>query len=187
MYKKVGLLIFISLILFVSRFGYSSSVVPVDLEKMSVKAGYIFHGVCTDVKTVEDENGFIATEVTYDVIRSVKGNENDKITFKVFGFATGEGKDTGTTLVGLAPFYYGREDVLFLYKESPWGFTSPVGLWQGSYPVIRDGADVSISRKSEAYNSTIAAKGFKAASSRNRVSEIVTPDNLLDEVENILQ
>lgn len=164
------LIIFICLGIIFPVFVNASSVVPVDLETMSVKSGKIFHGKCVSVNVKEDERGLTSTEVTYDVIRSVKGEVGESVTFKVFGHVN---------------YYPGKEDVLFLYKESPWGFTSPIGLWQGEFPVVREGGNPKLLRKSRAYKNAIRGGLFKAVKAEKR--EITTPDELLDKVENILE
>lgn len=185
MHKKVLIFLFVFVATLVSaHFVCAATVVPVNLEKMSMKAGRIFHGVCTGVKVVNDERGLLATEVTYQVLRSVKGEVGDRITFKVFGAAVRDGHNQPSAMVGSTQYYSGREDVLFLYGDSPWGFTSPVGLWQGDFPVTRrDSGEAELVRTSSSYRNAIPGVSIKASAKRGKV---VTPDDLLDEVEDIL-
>lgn len=162
----------------------ASSVVPVDLKKMSEKAEHVFYGKCTDVNVIEDELGLVSTEVTYEIFRAVKGDYlKDHITFKVFGDASGESEDEMATLIGMTLFQPGREDVLFLYEESPWGFTSPIGLWQGNFPVVQENGRSKLVKSARSFQTTFSG-GAKAASGISR--RIETPDDLLDEVERII-
>ena len=164
----------------------ASTIIPVDLETMAHKAGSIFYGRCSDVRLEEDERGLTSTVVTYDVIRNSKGEDGSTITFRIFGVATTEeGSSQPTTIWGIPPFTEGREDVLFLYPVSDWGFTSPVGLWQGSFPVeeTEDGPQLRVENKS--YRNALKNRNVKDARRIER-SNVRTPDQLLDEVEEIL-
>lgn len=142
----------------------------------------IFYGRCKDVKVATDERGLTSTIVTYEVFRGSKGVDPKEVTFKVFGSASGM---TGrvSTIRGMPLFYVGREDVLFLYKESELGFTSPIGFWQGALPVIGvNGKKVLLNTK----NSERITVGYK--SMKNAASpDISTPHELLDEVDNLLK
>ena len=184
MQKRFLIVLFVLSFLFISFNGRASSVVHVGLEKMSQKAGNIFHGQCTGINVVEDERGLLSTEVTYEIIRSVKGEAGEKITFKVFGAATDEGSNHLTTMTGITRFYPGREDVLFLYEASPWGFTSPIGLWQGDFPVVREDGKTRLVQNNRSYRNAVTTRMTKSARVQK---EIITPDDLLDEVEEILQ
>lgn len=171
--KQSSLVFVAAIILLITAAARASSVVPVDIEQMSLKAGKIFHGRCIDAKAVQDKKGIDSTLVTYEVLRGVKGEPSSTVTFKVFGSSS---------------FAAGSEDVLFLYEESPWGFTSPIGLWQGSFSVVQSEDGPRLSRKSRAYQETFGT-GMKAASVSSSITggrRIATPDDLLDEVETIL-
>lgn len=176
--------ILIIIILLISSTATASSIIPTDLDGMSHKAGKIFHGRCIGVDIIKDENGLVSTLVTYEVLRGVKGVATPTVTFKIFGVATKDVEGSAqSTLVGVGDFSPGREDVLFLYQESPWGFTAPIGLWQGEFPVMQTDEGPRLSQKSRSYQTTIGS-GVKAAVSAEK--KISTPDSLLDEVEEIL-
>jgi hypothetical protein len=96
---------------------------------MTDSAQYIFSGVC------------IAREIRYD---EKLQREIYSFTFRVNHTLKGPHQDerivqTSKTLVeiGQVPTYHFGDDViLFLYPESPLGFTSPVGLGQGKFSII---------------------------------------------------
>lgn len=183
MRRSIRALLILTAILLVPHMSHASTIIPAGLTKMSQKAGKIFYGRCVDARVVQDERGFTSTLVTYEVLRGVKGTSSPMVTFKVFGVATDESTDQPSTLVGITRFYPGKEDILFLYEESPWGFTSPIGLWQGDFSVIQTEEGPRLSVTSKSYRSTPGV-GLKAADSGKY--PIVTPDDLLDEVEEML-
>jgi hypothetical protein len=99
------------------------------------EAGDIVHGVVAEVATSPDESGILATWVTVDVARTLKGPARQRLTFKQLG-------GTGTPVAGsllhvadLPSYRTGEEVVLLLRRPSRRGFTSPVGLADGIFRV----------------------------------------------------
>lgn len=189
--KKIIISSIASLVLIYSSIVLATTIVPTTFEKMTKKSGRIFYGKCTDVKVAKDENGMLATYVTYDVIRSVKGVDSDKVTFKVFGAATNNGDAENTTIRGMTTFSKGKEEILFLYEDSRWGFTSPIGLWQGVFGVKKTDKGVFVNTGSKAFKSTKginikAATDGSGISSNGKKEEKITTDQFLDRVEKLL-
>jgi len=172
------LLLVAPLVLLMPALLLATSVVPSTLEEMSLKAGKIFYGRCIKVEQGFDENGLPAIFVKYSVERGIKGVSGGEVEFKVFG----EDLGSRSTLDGSLPFREGEEDVLFLYKESRLGFTSPVGIWQGRFRVVGEGsAKRVVMPKGVAFPEGRA--GYKSVGT----GTIVTPDGLLDLVSHILK
>ncbi len=99
------------------------------------EAGDIVHGVVAAVATSPDESGILATWVTVDVARTLKGAARQRLTFKQLG---GSGEPVAGSLLHVAdlPGYRaGEEVVLLLRRPSTRGFTSPVGLADGVFRV----------------------------------------------------
>jgi len=111
---------------FVPVEGHPVVVREMNLEEVTASAHSIFSGLCTGSETRYDaETGREAVFVQFAVTRTLKGEHLDHITFKM---------STVAVAIGHAPaFTSGDEGVLFLYKKSPLGFTSPVGLAQGAF------------------------------------------------------
>ena len=107
----------------------ASQVRPVNLEQLTARAGLIFAGRCIASSAVQDpalEREI--TVATFEVERAVKGEAGAAVTIRMLG-----GDEPG-----LPRFAVGEEVVLFLYGESVLGLTSPVGLGQGRFTVVRD-------------------------------------------------
>ena len=97
------------------------------LEELTRRADRIFVGTCVEVRHVRSESGQPVTEITFRIIEPIKGVSADRIMIRQLG---GQ----------LLPRYsVGQEVLLFLHPESPTGLTSPVGLGQGIFTVLRQG------------------------------------------------
>lgn len=99
-----------------------------NLDDLTTSARYIFSGLCTGSEIRYDaETGREAVFVTFQIVKMLKGEGLDEMTFKMSRVAVD---------IARAPtFSSGDEAILFLYERSPLGFTSPVGLGQGAFAV----------------------------------------------------
>jgi hypothetical protein len=143
-YKKFSFLL-VS-VLFLSLPLQASMVLPLTLQKMAVMANRVFEGECIGMEEDVDENSLPVTYVTFAVNQVFKGSLDSTVTIKQYGMKPRE--DTLTTLLGIGPhiigamkglarpsFREGEKVILFLYPDSQWGFTSPIGLGQGKFVV----------------------------------------------------
>lgn len=108
----------------------------VHLDEMTTGAGRVVYGRIAEVRngTHPQYSHVAVTFVTVDVIEMIKGTPASRITFMQFAGAT-RGQAHNYHL----PRYSGGEEVvLFLYPESQYGFTSPVGEGQGKFLVTPD-------------------------------------------------
>jgi len=109
----------------------ATSVRALGLEDLVQRAERIFLGQCVAVREVPDDSGQPVSEITFTIIERIKGVSGDRVTIRQFGRGT-----------GLVPGYaIGQEVLLFLHPESPAGLTSPVGLGQGKFTIVRQGTD----------------------------------------------
>lgn len=101
-----------------------------NLAAMATAAQTIFSGVCIDRQTLYDpQQQREVVAFTFRVEQMLKGAPRDRLTVKA-----------SKTLVDLkqVPTYcIGEEVVLFFSGESRLGFSSPVGLGQGRFQVLR--------------------------------------------------
>jgi hypothetical protein len=108
----------------------------VNLNEMTAGAERVVHGRIAEVRSgVHPEYSHIAvTFVTLEVIEMLKGRASQRLTFMQFAGATqGHARN-----YHLPKYTAGEEVVLFLYPESRYGFTSPVGEGQGRFQVNHD-------------------------------------------------
>ncbi|MFN7947318.1 MAG: hypothetical protein U0Z53_18350 [Blastocatellia bacterium] len=108
----------------------------VNLNEMTAGAGRVVYGRISEVRSGvhPDYNHIAVLFVTLDVIEMLKGSATTRITFMQFAGAA-QGR---THNYHLPKYAVGEEVVLFLYAESRYGFTSPVGEGQGKFQVSND-------------------------------------------------
>jgi len=113
----------------------ATSVIPIDLEQLSTRAALIFYGkVISNVTRKDEKSGFIATFTEFQIIEPIKGETGNTLTIKQLG---GESKDDNIVMriPGVPRFITGKDYVVFLPKKSNLGFSSPLGLHQGSFEI----------------------------------------------------
>jgi len=126
----------------------ATSLLPITLEQLSTRATLIFYGQVVSNEVRKDEqSGHIATFTEFEIIDLIKGNAGSTHTIKQIG---GHHKDSKTRLLihGVPEFQAGKKYVVFLPEKSSLGFSSPLGLHQGSFSVstINDEQVVSSGR-----------------------------------------
>lgn len=114
---------------------------PMTLDEVTADSKHVVHAVVTSVVSGRDENGVPSTWTTFEVAETLKGTHETPFTIKQYGVATPLADGTLTRVAGLPTYEVGEELVLFLRGASRRGFTSPVGLGQGTYRVKRRGHD----------------------------------------------
>lgn len=113
----------------------ATSMIPLSLEQLSSRATLIFYGrVIENSVTKDSQSGQIATYTEFEVIELIKGDTGGSHTIKQIG---GQLEETGTTLHihGVPRYTVGKTYVVFLPEKSSLGFSSPLGLHQGSFTV----------------------------------------------------
>jgi len=164
----------------------ASKVRPINLEEMTERAGRVCPGRVTHIAFVDDaEIGRRLLVATFDVRRGVKGTAASSVTIRMLA-------DDDRTL-GLPRFAVGEQVVLFLYEESVLGLTSPVGLGQGKFTVVKDKKGRSLA-VNEFGNANLAHDLSVKASERlgDSLSLLksgggLTPTRLLDLTERLLK
>jgi hypothetical protein len=132
----------------------ATSLRPITLEQLSTSATLIFYGEVLSNQVKKDEqSGYIATFTEFKVIDLIKGNTADTHTIKQIG---GELKNRNRALRihGVPKFHLGKSYVVFLPEKSKLGFSSPLGLHQGSFSVLNiNGEQVVSNGRSQANQS----------------------------------
>ncbi|HZS06910.1 MAG TPA: hypothetical protein VFD58_18890 [Blastocatellia bacterium] len=111
----------------------------VTLTEMTTGAGRVVYGRIAEVRngTHPDYSHIAVTFVTLDVIEMLKGSAAKRLTFMQFASAQGQSQAVAHNY-HMPKYAVGEEVVLFLYPESRYGFTSPVGEGQGKFQVSND-------------------------------------------------
>ena len=113
----------------------ATSVLPLSLEQLSTRATIIFYAeVINNQSKLDERSGRIATFTEFAIIESIKGETKTTHTIKQIGGFDPTSK-TKLYVHGIPTFQIGKSYVLFLPTESTLGFSSPLGLFQGSYMV----------------------------------------------------
>lgn len=123
----------------------ATSLLPITLEQLSTRATLIFYGEVLSNQVKQDEqSGYIATFTEFKVIDLIKGDAANTHTIKQIG---GELKDRNMALRihGVPRFQAGKNYVVFLPTKSKLGFSSPLGLHQGSFSVLNINGEQVIS------------------------------------------
>lgn len=116
---------------------WSSSLRPVNLPQMVQQSDRIVVGRAVSEWTGRDERGFPATRTTFEVSQVLKGGPLQKIEIKQLGVTKVQPDGLATWIDGMPRYKQGTEYLLFLNPDSIFGFTMPVGAFQGAFEVQR--------------------------------------------------
>lgn len=126
-------------------------VLQLNLEQLTGLADKVFAGRCVSVEGEKDAMGRNVTKVTFDVTENLKNTPEKQVTFRQIGLVDGGddiGMRGGAKIEGLdrdLPRYEaGEEAIVFLSAPGDSGLTAPVGLSQGKFSVVLDGASKSV-------------------------------------------
>jgi len=131
--------------LFLALSASASSMMPISLEQLSTRASIIFYGEVVSNEVQRDsQSGQLVTFTTFNVLESIKGNTTSTHTIKQLG-----GKDPEANInlriYGIPEFQTNNRYVIFLPEKSSIGFSSPLGLHQGSFSVTTENGELMIS------------------------------------------
>ncbi|RME43023.1 MAG: hypothetical protein D6795_20100 [Deltaproteobacteria bacterium] len=116
----------------------ATRVIPLSLDKITNYAGQIFIGTVVDRQTHRDEQGTPATFYTFKVEKGILGVRSGEVQVKFFGFAEAQPDGSILSIPGMPKYEVGDKVYLFLHPASDSGFTSPVGVFQGSFPISKN-------------------------------------------------
>ena len=134
----------------------ATSVRPITLEQLSTRAKIIFYGeaISNEVKK-DSQSGRLATFTQFKILELIKGETKTFHTIKQIG-----GSDESSTIrrriYGVPKFTVGKQYVVFLPGKSKLGFSSPLGLHQGSFSVTKSNGENIVSNGRDLSNQTPA-------------------------------
>ncbi len=114
---------------------WSSSLRPVNLPEMVQQADRIVVGRAVSEWTGRDEHRFPATITTFEVTQVLKGGPLQRIEVKQLGVTKVQPDGLATWIEGMPRYQKGSEYLLFLSPNSIYGFTMPVGAFQGAFEI----------------------------------------------------
>lgn len=120
-----------------------------NLAQIVAAADRAFVGRVVAVHSDRDRAGIPSTWVTFAVDQVVKGTVGGELTMKQFGTATPLDDGSLLRLPGLPTYTIGEEMVVFLSGESEAGFSSPIGLAQGKFPIVRHAGHAMVAATAE--------------------------------------
>ena len=131
--------------------------VPLYLEEMIDRSEAVFQGRCLANRTVRDEKtNMVVTLTTFQVYDVLKGTVGQTHVIKQVGGSLPD-EPLEYRFKGIPTFTVGKEYVVFLAGVSRSGFSSPIGLSQGSFEVTAS-RQVTNGRDFKDLTSRIAAK-----------------------------
>ena len=114
---------------------WGMSLRPVNLPEMVQQADRIVVARAVEEWTGRDERGIPATITTFEVTQSLKGGPLSRIRIKQLGVTEVQPDGLATFVEGMPRYQKGTEYLLFFKPDSVFGFTSPVGAFQGAFRV----------------------------------------------------
>ena len=121
----------------------ATSVLPLFLDEIIDKSAVAFQGTVTDNRSERDERGTLVTYTTFEVTDSLKGKVGSTHTIKQVGGSLPDGS-LNFRVQGVPSFTVGESYVVFLPRVSSSGFSSPVGLSQGRFDIVAEGASLKV-------------------------------------------
>ena len=111
----------------------ATQVRQLNIQEMTSRAARVFSGRCVAVHVERDAAlGLDVTVAEFEVAHAAKGRVEPRAVVRMLGGGQ------GASIPGRTEFAPGEDVVLFLYGESRYGLTSPVGMGQGAFKVVTD-------------------------------------------------
>ncbi len=118
----------------------AASVRPLDLNEIIDTAAVAFEGTCvSNWSEREAKTNLVVTYTTFAVKDTLKGDARGTYVIKQIGGTMPAGQ-LSFRVYGVPTFVVGEDYVVFIAGVSAAGFSSPIGLEQGSFKVLKDEA-----------------------------------------------
>src|SRR5437867_1329315 len=135
MRKALAVVATVAAALAVPVVSWSSSLVPVNLPEMVRQADRIVVATAVSERTGRDNRGIPATVTTFKISQVLKGAHVAQIEVKQFGVTKVQPDGLAAWIEGMRRYQQCSEYHLFLKPDSVFGFTMPVGAFQGAFDV----------------------------------------------------
>jgi hypothetical protein len=133
--KFPGFALLIAIALAATSTARASSLPPVNLPEMVRQADRIVVGRAVSEWTGRDQHRLPATITTFEISQVLKGGPIGRIEVKQLGVTQAQPDGLAVWIDGMPRYQQGAEYLLFLNPDSVYGFTMPVGAFQGAFEV----------------------------------------------------
>jgi len=141
-YLKLFNLLFIYF--FITHTTHAASVLPLNLNELLQGAQHVFVGTCITNNTVMDSTTqMMSTFTSFQVNDLLKGELSNTHTIKQIAQRVSTNKIT-MLFPSVPTFIVGQQYVVFIPQSSKLGYSSPVGLQQGSFDIIQEGQQAMV-------------------------------------------
>jgi hypothetical protein len=138
MKQMVRNILMVVLIAAVTQSTFGQRTIRVNIERIIADAAIIVHGTVTNVESsIDPQTRLLSTFVTIRVTENFYGAGQEQITLKMLGGATAK---RTLKLADMPRYTVGQEIIGMFFAPSKSGFTSPVGMGQGSFTIVQDQA-----------------------------------------------
>lgn len=133
----------------------AASLLPINLQQLSQHAHLIFYAQVSSNRVDKDkDSGHIATFTNFEVIETIKGTTSNQHSIKQLG-GLDQSNNINFRIHGVPKFETGKRYVVFLPEKSKLGFSSPLGLHQGSFSVVTENGEQIVSNGRKLADDTI--------------------------------
>lgn len=155
----------------------SAQVRPLGLQEIVQSAATSFVGTVTGIRNAYDENHDIVTYTTFRVDETVTGQPSSVVTIKQLGGIM-DGLDT--RIEHIRYFKKGERVLVSVYANSSLGFSNPVGLDQGVWPVTSAGMVLNVTeRQLEGLSAVLPNYGINAAAAHTSAPQAIGKQNFI--------
>lgn len=132
--------IFLALLCLLASGGNASAamVLPLGLDRIHGDAKDVFLGECVSNSVeLDPQSNRVVTYTSFKILETYKGKLSGRHTIKQIGGSLPEA-NLNVRVPGVPEFDIGKRYVVFLPQASNLGFSTPIGLHQGAFPVETD-------------------------------------------------
>lgn len=155
----------------------NAQVRPLGLQEIVQSAGTSFIGTVTGTRYGYDANHDIVTYTTFRVDEAVTGHPASVVTIKQLGGVM-DGLDTRISHIRY--FKKGEKVLVSMYANSELGFSNPVGLDQGVWPVSRSGMVQNVTpTQLDGLDAVLPSFGISANATKQPTAQAISKKNFV--------
>lgn len=159
---------------------HATSVIPLYLDEVIDRSTTAFEGTCTENHTERDSvTGFVVTYTTFAVHDVLKGSVGPTHTIKQIG-GTLPNATAAYRVPGIPKFTVGEDYVVFLAGVSSAGFSSPLGLGQGTFEIRNTPAGARVTNGRDFRDLTVRMTASLPTQAKAKIAQSQAPVRDMD-------